>query len=189
MLRSNLCDYADAYILVKGTITITGAGDDDAVKRLDEKNKGVIFKNCAPFTKCISRINNTDIDNAQDIDIVMPMYNLIEYSDNYSKTSGSLWQYYKDDPNDNIADSESFKSKVKITGKTPADRNTKNVEIIVPLKYLSNFWSTIEMPLINCEVNLILTWSKDCVITNFTGEVKFKITETKLYVPVVNLSR
>ena len=94
MLRSNLCDYADAYILVKGTITITGAGNDDAAKRLDERNKGVIFKNCAPFTKCISRINNTDIDNAQDIDIVMPMHNLIEYSDNYSKTSGSLWQYY-----------------------------------------------------------------------------------------------
>ena len=64
-------------------------------------DKGVTFKNCAPFTKCISRINNTDIDNAQDIDIVMPMYNLIEYSDNYSKTSGSLWQYYKDDPNNN----------------------------------------------------------------------------------------
>ena len=84
---------------------------------------------------------------------------------------------------------KSFKSKVKITGKTPNDGNTKNVEIIVPLKYLSNFWSTIEMPLINCEVNLILTWSKDCVITNSTGEVKFKITETKLYVPVVNLSR
>ena len=82
MLRSNLCDYADAYILVNWTITITGAGDDDAAKRLDERNKGVIFKNWAPFTKSISRINNTDIDNAKDIDIVMPMYNLIEYSDN-----------------------------------------------------------------------------------------------------------
>ena len=190
MLRSNLCDYADAYILVKGTITITGAGDDDAAKRLDERNKGVIFKNCAPFTKCISRINNTDIDNAQDIDIVMPMYNLIEYSDNYSKTSGSLWQYYKDEPNDNIADSESFKSKVKIMGKTLADRNTKDVEISVPLKYLSNFWRTsVEMrgmPLINC--NLILTWSRDCVIANSTGAGKFAITETKLCVPVVTLS-
>ena len=101
MLKSSLCDYADTYILVKGTITITGAGDDAAARRADERNKGVIFKNCAPFTKCISRINNTDIDNAQDIDIVMPMYNLIEYSDNYSKTSGSLWQYYKDESNDN----------------------------------------------------------------------------------------
>ena len=135
MLRSNLCDYADAHILVKGTMTITGAENDDAAKRLDERNKDVIFKNCAPFTKCISRITNTDKDNAQDTNIVMRMYNLIEYSDNYSKTSGSLWQYYKDDPNDNIADSESFKSKVKITGKTPADRNTKSVEMIVPLKY------------------------------------------------------
>ena len=91
MLRSNLGDYADAYILVKGTITIAGAGNDDAGKQLDERNKGVTFKCCAPSTKCISRINNTDIDNAQDIDIVTPMYNLIEYSDNYSKTSGSLW--------------------------------------------------------------------------------------------------
>ena len=113
LLRSNLCDYADAYILLKRTIKITGAGNDDVAKRLDERNKGVIFKNCAPFTKCISTINNTDIDNAQDIDTVMPIYNLIEYSDNYSKTSGSLWQYYKGDPNDNIMQSESFKSKIK----------------------------------------------------------------------------
>ena len=115
----------------------------------------------------------------------MPVYNLIEYSDNYSKTSGSLWQYYKDEPNDNLANSESFKSKVKITGKTPNNGNTKDVEIIVPLKYLSNFWRTLEMPLINCEVNLILTWSKDYVITNSEGEAKFATTETKLYVPVV----
>ena len=140
MLRSDLCDYADAYILVNGTITIIGAGNDDAAKQLDERNKGVIFKSCAPFTKCISRRNNLDIDNAQDINIVMPMYNLIEYSDNYSKTSGSLWQYYKDDPNDNIKQSESFKSKIKITGKTSAAGNTKDAEIIVPSKYLSNFW-------------------------------------------------
>ena len=105
MLRSNLCDYADSYILVKGTITITGEGADAAAERADERDKGVTFKNCAPFTKCISRINNTDIDNAQDIDIVMPMYNLIEYSDNYSKTSGSLWQYYKEDTNDNMEQS------------------------------------------------------------------------------------
>ena len=166
MLRSNLCDYADAYILVKGTITITGAGNDDAAKRLDERNKGVIFKNCAPFTKCIIRINNTEIDNANNIDIVMPMYNLIEYSDNYSKTSGSLWQYYKDDPNDAmlyrvilcyIPRSESFKYKVKITGKTPEDENTTDFEIIAPLNYLSNFWRGLEMSLINCEVELILT--------------------------------
>ena len=158
MLRCNLCDYADVYILVNGRITITGAGDDVAARRqADERDKGVIFKNCAPFTKCMSRINNKDIDNAQDIDIVTPMYKLIEHSDNYSKTSGSFCQNYKDELNANIAYSESFKSKVKITRKNPADRNTKDVEIIVPLKYLSNFWRTLEMPLINREVNPILT--------------------------------
>ena len=117
MLRSNLCDYADSYILVKGTITITGAGANADARNADERDKGVTFKNCAPFTKCISRINNTDIDNAHDFDIVMPMYNLIKYSDNYSETSGSLWQYYKDFPNDNLARSESFKYKVKIQEK------------------------------------------------------------------------
>ena len=145
ILRSNLCDYADAYILVKGTITITGAGNDDATKQADERGKGVTFKNCAPFTKCINRINNTEIDNAKDIDIVMPMYNLIEYSDNY----GSLQQYYKDDSNDNIGDSESFKSKLKITGEYSDVGNSKYVEINVPLKYLSNFWRTLEMPSLN----------------------------------------
>ena len=107
----DLCDYVDAYILVKGTITITGVGNNADGRQADERNKGVTFKSCDPFTKCISRINNTEIDNTQDIDIVLPMYNLIEYSDNYSKTSGNLWQYYKDDPNNNIADS--FKSNLK----------------------------------------------------------------------------
>ena len=116
------------------------------------------------------------------------MYNLIEYNDNYSKTSGGLWQYYRDEPNDNLPDSESFKSKVKITGKAPDDENTKDVEIIVPLKYLSNSWRTLEMLLINCEVNLFLSWSKDFVITNSAGAEKFEITDTHLYVTVVSLS-
>ena len=189
------------WILVKETITITGnAGSEPdpsaartaaqllASRRADERDKGVTFKNCAPFTKCISRINITDIDNAQDIDIAMPMYKLIEYSDNYSKISGGLWQYYKDGPNDNIVQSKYFKSKIKIIGKTPADGNTKDVEIIVLRKYLSNFRRTPEMLLINCEVNLILTWSRDCAIANSRGEGKFVITETKLYVPFVTLS-
>ena len=79
----------------------------------DKRDKRVAFKNCAPFTNCISEINNTQIDNCKDIDTVMPLYNLLEYSDNYTKTSGSLWQYCRDDPNDNLADSESFKSKIK----------------------------------------------------------------------------
>ena len=170
LLRSSLCDYADAYILVKGTITITGVGTDAAARQADERNKGVIFKNCVSFTKCISKINNTEIDNAQDIDIVIPMYNLIEYSDNYSKTCGSLWQYYKDEPINDLENSESCTSKVKITGNTLDDGNAKDVEIILPLNYLSNFWRTLEMPLTNCVVSLFLTWSSTCVITNSTGE-------------------
>ena len=169
MLRSNLCDYAHTYILVKRKTRITGYGADGTARRVDERDKDVTFKSCAPFSRCISRINNTEIDNAKNIDIAMPMYKLTEYSNNYLKTSGSLWQYYKDEPNDNIAGSESFKSKVKITGKAPANRNTKDVKIIVPLKYLSNFWRTLEMQLINCEVNLDLTWSRDCVVTSSTG--------------------
>ena len=118
----------------------------------------------------------------------MPMYNLIEYSDNYAKTSGSLWQYFRVEPDNDIEDSESFKSKIKITGKTPNNNNVNDVEIMVPLKYLSNFWRTLEMPLINCEVKLDLTWSSTCVITDSTGAEKFAITDTKLYVPVVTLS-
>ena len=96
MLRSSLCDYSDAYILVKGNITVNNTAAAGAAA--NNTNKKVIFKNCAPFTSCISKINNTQIDNAEYIDIVMPMYNLIEYSDNYSKTSGSLWQYCKEIP-------------------------------------------------------------------------------------------
>ena len=188
MLKSSLCDYSDAYILVKGRITITGAGGTVANRQADERNKGVVFKNCAPFTNCKNEINNTEIDNARDNDIVMPMYNLIEYSDNYSKTSGSLWQYYRDEPNDNLTDSESFKSKIKITRNTPVAGNTTSVEIMVPLKYLRNFWRTLEMPLNNCEVNLILTWPSTYVITNSTGAGIVTITDTKRYVLVVTLS-
>ena len=189
LLKSSLCDYSDAYILVKGTITINGRGADATARQADEIDKGVAFKNCAPFVNCISEINNTQIGNAKDIDIVMPMYNLIEYSDNYAKISGSLWQYCRDEPDDDdIEDSESFKSKIKITGKTPNNNNVKDVEIMVLLKYLSNFWRTLEMHLINCKVNLILTWSSTCVITNSNGAGTFAITDTKLYIPVVTLS-
>ena len=159
--------------------------------------KEVVFKNCASFTDCISEINNTEIDNAKYIDVIMLMYNLIEYSDNYSKTSGSLWQYYRYEPaltnagliaNFHAANnSASFKFKQKITSKT-ADGGTKNVKIMVPLKYLSNFWRTLEMPLINCEINLILTWSDKCVLSNDTNATTFATTDAKLYIPVVTLS-
>ena len=141
MLRSSLCDYSDAYILVKGNISVNntataGAAANDAVKK-------VIFKNCAPFINCISKINNTQIDNAKYIDIVMPMYNLIEYSDNYWKTSGSLWQYCKKIPAvnnaGNIVDfngsntTDFFNFKTKITCKTGDDGRIDDVEIMVPL--------------------------------------------------------
>ena len=188
MLKSSLCDYSDAYIFAKGKIKVTGRGADAAARQADERDKGVTFKNCAPFTNRISEINNTQVDSAKDIDIVMPMYNLIEYSDNFAKTSRFLWQYYRDEPNDILADSGSFKSKIKITGKTPDDDDEKDVEIMVPLKYLSNFWRTLEIPLINCEVNFILPWSLTCVITNSRGVGTFAITDTRLYVPVVTLS-
>ena len=164
MLKSSLCYYSDAYILVKGTISVNNTAADGAAA--NNTNKKVIFKNCAPFTNCISEINNMQIDNAKDIDIVMSMYNLIEYSDNYAKTAGSLWQYCKDIParnnNNQIVNfaannlTDSFNFKAKITGQT-GNNGTKDVEIMVPLKYLSNFWRTLEMSLINFEVNIILT--------------------------------
>ena len=199
MLRSSLCDYTDVYILVKGNITVnnTAAAGADA----NNNNKKVIFKTCAPFTNCISKINNELIDNAECIDIVLPMYNLIEYSDNYSKRSGSLWQYCKDIPtvnnNGNIVnfngnnDNDSFNFKAKITGETNDDGEINGVEIMVPLKYLSNFWRTLEMPLINCEIEHILTWSRNSVkfSTDIADQIPtFTITETTLHVPVVILS-
>ena len=124
MLRSSLCDYSHAYILVKWSITVNDtAGVGDAA---NNTNKKVIFKNCAPFTNCRRKINNIRIDNAEYIDIVMSMYNLIGYSDNYSKTSGILWQYCKEIPavdnNGNIDDfnganaTDSLNFKTKITG-------------------------------------------------------------------------
>ena len=198
MLKSSLCDYSDAYILIKGTITINNTAASDA--GANNTNKKVIFINCAPFTICISEINDTPVDNAKDLDIVIPMYNLIEYSDNYSKTSGSVWQNCKDilavDNNNAIVKftdnnlTDSFNFKVKMTGQTVND-GTKNVEIMVQIKYLSNFWRTLEMFLINCEVNIILTWSENCIIvsTNVSNQnATFAITDTNLYVTAVTLS-
>ena len=163
MQRSSLCDYSDAYILFKGNISVNN--DTGAGAAANNIGKKVIFKNCAPFTSYINEINNTQIDNAEYIDIVMPMYNLIEYSYNYSKTSGSLWQYCKEIPAVNNAGiivdfdgayaTDSFNFKTKITFKTNDD-GIINVKIMIPLKYLSNFWRTLEILLINCEVEIIL---------------------------------
>ena len=152
MIRSSLCDYSDAYILAKGAITVLNTATAGAA--VNNNNKKVIFKNFTSFTDCKTEINNTQVDNAQKIDIVMPMYNLIEYRNAYLTTSGSLWQYYRDEPaievNGNIIgfhannnNSASFKFTQKITGQT-GNGGTKDDEIMVPLKYLSNFWRTLE---------------------------------------------
>ena len=199
MIRSNLCDYSDAYILVKRTITnpnTTAAG-----AAVNYTNKKVILKNCAPFTDSKAQIINAQVDDAKKIDIVIPMYYLIEYSDAYSKILGSLWQYYRDEPvlgnNKNIIDfhvdnnnSISFKFKQQITAQTK-NGDTKDAEIAAPLKYLRNFGRTLEMPLINCEIILQLKWSKKCILvagTEANQNPEFKITDTKHYVPVVTVS-
>ena len=217
VLRSDLCDYSDAYIVVKGKIIVTNPDNDAYDKKL-------AFKNNAPFTSCISKIDNTLLDNAEDLDIVMPKYNLIEYGKNSRKTTGSLWNYYRDGTNSgtegninySIKDSKYFNYKTGITGKLEGNNAEKDhVKIVVPLKYRNNFWRTLDMPLINCEASLTLTWSEHClnltwsehyVITskatretdsdanpavdeiNNPTNATFKIKDTKSYVPVVTLS-
>ena len=146
MLRSSLCDYSDAYILVKGNISVSNSAAADA--DANNTNKNVVFKICASLIECISKINNTDIDNAQDIDITYCWLLIIEDVVDFNGA--------------NSTDSLNFKSKV--TGQTDNNGRIDNVQIMVPLKCLSNFWRILEMPLINCEIILIFTWSANCVI-------------------------
>ena len=146
MLRSDLCDYSDAYVWVKGKITVTNPNDNANL------NKKLTLKNNAPFISCISKINGELVENAADLDIVMPMYNLLEYSKNYEKTSGSLFNYYRDEPkehkigaaknaiNISIRNSKSFDYKTEITGSLDTGEDGKDdVTIAIPLKYLGNF--------------------------------------------------
>ena len=179
--ESSFCDCSDSYILVKGNITVTGSN----------ANTKVAFKNCAPFKECRTKINGIFADNSRHINIAMAMYNIIEYSDNYSDTSGSLWQFKRDevegdvdltvDDNHVPNNSSSFKYKSSFI----TDRN--GVKIAVPLKYLSNFWRSLEMPLINCKVELSLKWYENCILSSAGTAATFTITDTKLYVPVVTL--
>ena len=179
MLRSSLCDYSYAYIILSNKIAIPGKGANDYAKGTDKRNKGVIFKNCALFLKCAIEINNAKIDHAQDLVLLMAMYNLIESSNNYSKKSGRFCQYNRDQPaldsNGKIVDlpgnSVLFKLKIKITEKYPADDNTKDVKIAALLKGFSNFCSALKMSLINCEM----------------GKGAFAIANTKRYIAVVSL--
>ena len=188
MLRSNLCDYSDAYILVKGTITVTAPGANNNANNIrDKRNRPLILKNNAPFVSCRTRINGKLIEDADDLDIVMPMYNLLKCSKNYRKTIGLLYNYYRDELSDDADDnnfdnikvinSNTFKYKNKITGNTynvnvgaqgyDVNKNgTQEVELAIPLKYLGNFWRALNIPLISCEVSLELKWDKNCVITS-----------------------
>ena len=171
-LESSLCDYSDAYILVTGNINVTGG----------DANTKVAFKNCAPFRKCRTEINETFVDDAEHINIAMPMYNLIEYSDNYSDTSGSLWQFKRDEIEGDVDltvgaqhipnNSSSFTYKSSFI----TDRN--GVKIAVSLKYLSNFWRSLEMPLINCKVKLSLKWYENCILPSAGTAATFAITDT-----------
>ena len=169
---------------MSGTITIDGARAGDAAKYLDERNKGVIFKICEPFIDCIRKIKNTWINHSKDLDVVIPLYNLIEYSNDYSNTSGSLWQCYRDETAVAIVNSGSFNSKIRITGRPVLIVIQKMLK--VPLKCLSNFWRSPEMLLINCEIDLKLTWSEDCVIFSTTGMTKFPVTKTSVRVATLS---
>ena len=159
VLKSNLCDYAEADISIDGTIRAAAAN----------ANTRLALKNCAPLTKCNAEINDEHANTAENLDIVMPMYNLIEYSDNYQDSSATLYQYKRDEPPEgdpipNLAvdNSSSFKYKVELLGDPVVANNIarRNVKVVVPLKYLSNFRS-LEMPLINCKIKLNLTWKKN----------------------------
>ena len=160
VLKPNLCDYTEAYILVDGTITAANAVNN---------NTRLALKDCAPFTKCNLEINDEHVDTAENLDIVMPMYNLIEYSDNCQDSSATLYQYKRDEPQDDLANnlatntSSSFKYKVDLLGNPAIVDNVarRNVKIVVPLKYLSNFFRSLEMRLINCKIKLNLKWKKE----------------------------
>ena len=183
VIKPNLCDYSDAYILVTGNIQNKPA------------NSVVAFKNGAPFRTYDVTINDEHVEKAEDLDIVMLMYNLLEYSDNYQNSTGSLYQFKRDEPPDDNADVANdttrlvYKSKLI---KGADNNNVNNVKLVVPLKYVSNFFRSLEMTLVNCKIDLELTWHKGCMISNAIAAanhvVSFMITDTKLYVPVVTLS-
>ena len=188
VLKPNLCDYGEAYILIDGTIRAAAAN----------VNTRLALKNCAPFTKCNLEINDEHVDTAESLDITMPMYNLIEYSDNYQDSSATLYQYKRDEPpeanaiNDLTTDTSScFKYKIELLGNPVLDGNItkRSVNVVVPLKYLSNFFRSLEMPLINCKIKLNLTWKKECVLSNHADDAVFIINDTKMNVPVATLSK
>ena len=174
MLRSDLCDYSDAYIVVEGTITVESSNINN------REDKKLTFENHSPFRSWISKINNTFVDSVEDLDIVLLIFNILEYSNNYSMTSGSLWNYYRDEVNDDAHDvntdnynknnnktTRSIPSeyKTKITKSTPGNINSElSREVFVTWKYLSHFWRSLELPLNYCEIGHDLSWSQEWII-------------------------
>ena len=230
-----MCHFNDAYIVVTSKVTVKNPGND-----ANECNRKVSLKNSAPFFNCILKINNTLIEDAQDLDIVMPMFNLLYCAKKFRKTTGSFWNYYPDKPNSgytyradtpaariprerklhSIINSEFFDYKTKFINTLPGvnddangndvEREWEEIKIIVPLKNLSNFISSLNFLMINTEIKLILKWSQNCALTdkvrrrglpagnpaadfpvvpeiNRPKDLKFNITDCKLYIPVVTL--
>ena len=171
-LRSHSCEYNDAYILVTGKISVTNLNDAAYDRKLALKHNSLFFS-------CVTKINNTLIEDADDLDVVMPMYNLLYYSKNYRKATGSLWNYYRDEPNSgynnnnrdrihySIKDLESFNYKKSITGKLENNEDElENIKVVVPLKHLGKFFKNLDILLLNSEVSLNLKWYKNCVLTS-----------------------
>ena len=180
MSISDLFNYSDTYNVAKGRMPVTGTNN------VNKRNKKLAFKNNSPFRSCITKINNTLIENAEDPEIVIPMYNLSEYNKTYSMTSGSLWNYYRDEVNDDAyehndagnynlnknktAASKFLDYKTKIIKSTQNNNNRLDAEV-GPFKCLSNFWRSLGFPLINCEIELDLTWSKNCLKSEISRPV------------------
>ena len=219
-MRNDLCDFNDAYIVVRGKITAANPDPPDDVRY----GREIALKTSAPFFNCVLKINNQLIEDVQDLDVVIPMHNLLYCSKNFRKTTGSLWNHYPDIPSSEyvgnnerirvfypISGSKIFIYKTRLVGKLPDGENElEDVRIVVPLKSLSNFIFNLDILLINAEIELILKWSQNCVLTekatreakdaivgppaldtvaaiNIRSDLKFNITGCKLYVPVVTL--
>ena len=188
VLKPNLGDYEEAYILVDGTIRAAAAN----------ANTRLALKNCALFTECNLEINYEHVDTAENLDITMPMYNLIEYSDNYQDSSATLYQYKRDGPPEpnaiadlTVDNSSSFKYKISLLCNPVVADNIarRSVKVVVPLKYLNNFFRSLEMPLTNCKIKLNLIWTKEYVLSTDNVNAVFIINDTKMYVSVVTLSK
>ena len=203
IVRPFLCDYSDAYILVTGYIKVQN--DNDATR--------VAIKNCHPFTRATFKLNNEQVYTAGNLDLTMNLYNMLEYSDNYTDTTGFLYQYKRPEPrnnNDNIVNLStalsSFKYQSGLVQKqltTPNSENVpantdpnfanahkiwKNIKIVAPLKYISNFFRNLELPLINTKLYMELSWTKYSVLCNENQNSIFQITKCELYIPIVTLN-